>query len=135
MNGAGDRLCAVQHGEVEAEESVPGRPLWALESCLGFLCTLRGRSWALRCGLAPRPVVLLGTGSLRPRNIFQGTARGQNVSVRQAGPGRHLERPLLVLGGVQDAEALEVHGSSSQRLLALGEGTDGCLFPRGQRRR
>lgn len=45
-------------------------------------------------------------------HIFQGTADGQSVS-RWAGLGRVLERPLLVQGGVQDAEVLDLHGGCS----------------------
>jgi hypothetical protein len=43
--------------------------------------------------------------------------------------GRILEKPLLVLGGVQDAEVLEIQGSSSQLRSALGGGTDECRMP------
>ena len=78
----------------------------------GFLSLIRGRRlyglvWL--SGQWPRSgLAVIGRG-----NIFQSTAEGQNVSTRWAGMGRALERPLLVLGGVQDAEALEIHGGCS----------------------
>lgn len=61
-------------------------------------------------------------------NIFQSTAGGQNVSGKWTGLSRQgFGKPLLVLGGIQNAEVLENHGGSSQLLLLWG-GLDGCLM-------
>lgn len=65
-----------------------------------------------------------GSEACGPAWDWQGTAEGQNVSASWAGPGRRLERPVLALGHVQDAEVLEIGGGALQELLALGGGMD-----------